>query len=309
MDDVPGEGLGWSLRSRQVRKPRRHAAAWASAIRFAAVCAALGSAAGSSGVTASAQGTEPVDRYPGAAAAYAVMIDGRLAWGRALDTGRPPASLAKLLTAMVLLDNRWDPQARIAISTGAAAMPAVRLGLHAGESLLAGDALVAMLVRSANDACAALVEHAAGSPAAFATRMNERAATLGMRGSHFVDPCGLDAAGQRTTARDMLRLAQAAYEYPAIAKAVAQRSAYIDTASGRHLQFDNGNLLLGQIDGVIGMKSGFTSAAGRCLIALARRGDHQVWLVLLDAPNRWSVATGILFEAFDLAAQSARRAQ
>jgi len=254
---------------------------------------------------ATAQDAPPVDRYPGAAAAYVVMIDGRLAWARAIDAPRPPASLAKLLTAIVLLEGNWDPQAQILVSANAAAMPAARLGLRAGDTLRASDALVAMLVRSANDACAALVEHSAGSFAAFANQMNERAQILGMSASHFVNPCGLDAADQRTTVRDLLRLAQAAYAHPAIAVAVALRSASVDTTSGRHLRFDNGNLLLGQMNGVLGMKSGFTSAAGRCLIALARRGGHEVWLVLLDAPNRWTVATGILFEAFDLAEQSA----
>jgi D-alanyl-D-alanine carboxypeptidase (penicillin-binding protein 5/6) len=134
--------------------------------------------------------------------------------------------------------------------------------------------------------------------------MNERARKLGMSASHFVNPCGLDAPGQYSTVRDLLLLAQAAYEHPQIAAAVAQRSASVDTVSGRRLHFENGNLLLSQMDGVIGMKSGFTTAAGRCLIALARRGTHQVWLVMLDAPQRWSVASGILFEAFDLAAQS-----
>ncbi|HXW64070.1 MAG TPA: hypothetical protein VEK74_03215 [Burkholderiaceae bacterium] len=251
-----------------------------------------------------AQSTLPVDRYPGAAAAYGVVVDGQLAWARAIDAPRPPASLAKLLTAIVLLDGNWDSQAQIVVSKSAAEMPAVRLGLRAGDALGAGDALLAMLVRSANDACAALVEHAAGSFADFARRMNERAQKLGMSASHFVDPCGLDAPGQYTTVRDLLRLAQAAYEHPQIASAVARRNASIETAAGRHLYFENGNLLLSRMDGVIGMKSGFTSAAGRCLIALARRGTHQVWLVMLDAPQRWSVAMGILFEAFDLAAQS-----
>ncbi len=258
---------------------------------------------------AAAQGTAPIDRYPGAAAAYGVIVDGQLAWGRAIDEPRAPASLAKLLTAIVLLDENWDPKAAIVVSKSAAAMPAVRLGLHAGDELAASDALIAMLVRSANDACAALVEHAAGSFAAFAQLMNERAQILGMRASHFVNPCGLDAPGQYSTVRDLLRMAQAAYAHPQIAAAVAKRNASLETAAGRHLRFDNGNLLLSQMDGVIGMKSGFTSTAGRCLIALARRGSHQVWLVMLDAPQRWSVASGILFEAFDLAVQTQATAQ
>ena len=283
----------WTGLSR--RTARAHTATF-GLLALTFIRCALGAAAAPSAL--------PVDRYPGAAAAYGVVVDGQLAWGRAMDAPRQPASLAKLLTAIVLLDGNWVPSAPIVVSKSAAAMPAMRLGLRAGDALAASDALLAMLVRSANDACAALVEHAAGSFAAFAALMNERAQMLGMSASHFVNPCGLDAPGQYTTVRDLLLLAQAAYEHPEIAAAVAQRSASVDTASGQHLHFDNGNLLLSRMDGVIGMKSGFTSVAGRCLIALARRGPHQVWLVMLDAPQRWSVASGILFEAFDLAVQS-----
>jgi len=292
------------LLGRKAQRPRSTRAHSSGALRaaFAAAGFAAATLAWAAGASAVAS---PVDRYPSAAAAYAVQIDGRLAWGRAIDTPRAPASLAKLLTAIVLLDKNWDPKSAIRVSESAAAMPAVHLGLRAGDSLRADDAMTAMLMRSANDACAALVEHAAGSFARFAHEMNERAHELGMSASHFVNPCGLDAAGQHTTARDLLRLAQAAYEYPAIAAAVGRRNASIDTMAGEHLHFDNGNVLLGQMDGVIGVKSGFTSEAGRCLIALARRGPHEVWLVLLDSPNRWGVAAGILFEAFDLAAQSA----
>lgn len=300
MRSVRGPRSGSPLRSGCAQPLDRPGRARLCALHAAACIWTLALLCKASGATESL----PLDRYPGAAAAYAVMVDGRLAWARALDAPRPPASLAKLLTALVLLDSGWDPQAQIAVSKTAAAMPAVRLGLQAGDSLRAGDALVAMLVRSANDACAALVEHAAGTFASFAARMNERATRLGMSASHFVNPCGLDADQQHTTARDLLRLAQAAYERPAIAAAVAQRSASLDTTSGRHLRFDNGNLLLGAMDGVMGIKSGFTSAAGRCLIALARRGPHQVWLVLLDAPNRWRVGMGMLYDAFDLAATS-----
>ena len=296
-----GTACGPRRRSDFLRGIKRTSIAAASVVLVSfAVCAA--SATG-------ADRSLPVDRYPGAAAAYGVVVDGQLAWGRAIDEPRPPASLAKLLTAIVLLDGNWSPQLTIVVSKSAAAMPAVRLGLHEGEALAASDALLAMLVRSANDACAALVEHAAGTFPAFAKLMNERAQMLGMNASHFVNPCGLDAPGQFSTVRDLLRLAQAAYEHPQIAAAVAQRSASVATTAGRLLHFDNGNLLLGQMDGVIGMKSGFTTAAGRCLIALARRGTHQVWLVMLDAPQRWSVASGILFEAFDLAVQSQANTQ
>lgn len=240
----------------------------------------------------------PVDAYPGAAAAYIVVADGRPLWLREPAARRQPASLAKLLTALVLLEDSWHADARIEVSPRAAAIEGSRLGLRAGESLRAEDALVALLVRSANDACVALAEHAAGSLERFAVRMNARAAELEMRDSHFVHPCGLDAPGQRSSARDLLRLAAAAMQMPAIARTVARPAATVVTQGGRRLAMHNGNALLGRVDGVVGIKSGYTRGAGKCVIVLAHRGPHSVWLVMLGAPNRWWVAAGIIDAAF-----------
>jgi D-alanyl-D-alanine carboxypeptidase (penicillin-binding protein 5/6) len=239
-----------------------------------------------------------VDAYPGAAAAYVVAVDGRLHWARNPDLPRPPASLAKLLTAVVLLDDRtWDDAARIEVSAAAAAIEGSQLGLRRGEALRAEDALTALLVRSANDACLALVEHFAGSIGNFVDRMNTRAAALGMSRSRFRHPCGLDAPGQQSTARDLLRVAGVALAQPAIASRVALARAEIATLGGRRLAFVNGNALVGRVDGVIGMKSGFTTRAGKCVIAVAQRGEHRVWLVMLGAEERWWTASGMIESA------------
>ncbi len=242
----------------------------------------------------------PIDAYPGAAAAYLVAVDGRLIWARHPDLPRPPASLAKLLTAVVLLeDPRWDEAARIEVSDAAAAVEGSQLGLRGGEALRAGDALTALLLRSANDACVALAEHFAGSVGQFVERMNARAAALGMADSRFGHPCGLDVAGQRSTARDLLRLAGFALGLPAIAARVTLARAEIATLDGRRLSFVNGNALVGRVEGVIGMKSGFTTRAGKCVIAIAQRGDHRVWLVMLGAGERWWTAAGMIDAAFE----------
>lgn len=246
----------------------------------------------------------PIDAYPGAAAAYIVVADGRPLWVREAAVPRQPASLTKLLTALVLLEGGWHPEAEVVVSSRAAGVEGTRLGLRAGETIRARDALVALLVRSANDACIALAEHTAGSLPAFAARMNARAATLGLHDSRFVHPCGLDAPGQKSSARDLLRVAIAAMDEPEIARIVALREAVVTTGGGRQLAMHNGNALLGRVDGVVGIKSGYTSGAGKCVIALARRGPHSVWLVMLDAPNRWWVAAGVIDAAFrDLAAR------
>ncbi len=244
------------------------------------------------------------DPYPRAAAAYAAVVDGELLWGRNLDVRRAPASLTKLLTALVLLDADWQPDALLPVSHSAAHAARARVGLRTGELVRAQDALTAMLMHSANDACLALAESAASSLEAFAARMNERAERLGMRDSHFVHPCGFDADGQYSTVNDLLRLARAAHADPRIAQIVAQEQATIDTSSGRQLAFRNTNQLLGHLDGVVGLKTGYTAQAGRCLIAVAEQSGHRVWLVLLDAHHRWGAAHRIISDAFAVAARS-----
>jgi serine-type D-Ala-D-Ala carboxypeptidase (penicillin-binding protein 5/6) len=243
------------------------------------------------------------DPFPSAAVAYATVLDGELLWGRNLDIHRAPASLTKLLTALVLLDSDWQPDALLPVSHAAAHVPRQRVGLRSGERVRAEDALTAMLVHSANDACMALVEHAAPSLAEFADRMNARATQLGMNDSHFVHPCGFDEDGQYSTVSDLLRLAKAAHADPRIASIVAEERTTITTASGRKLTMSNTNQLLGHLPGVVGLKTGYTAQAGRCLIALAEQSGHRVWLVLLDSHRRWSTAHRLITAAFATAAR------
>jgi D-alanyl-D-alanine carboxypeptidase (penicillin-binding protein 5/6) len=227
-----------------------------------------------------------------------VVVDGELLWGRNMDKRRAPASLTKLLTALVLLDSNWHPDAVLDVSHVAAHITHPRVGLRTGDTLTAADALTAMLMHSANDACMVLVENAAGSPSAFAVRMNARAQQLGMHDSHFVHPCGFDADEQYSTVNDLLRLARAAHADSRIARIVAQQEASIETGRGRQLEFRNTNQLLGRIDGVMGLKTGYTAQAGHCLIAVAEQSGHRVWLVLLDSQRRWQSAHRMLVDAF-----------
>jgi D-alanyl-D-alanine carboxypeptidase (penicillin-binding protein 5/6) len=242
--------------------------------------------------------TDSHDPYHRSASAYAAVLDGELLWGSNLDVRRAPASLTKLLTALVVLDSDWQPDALLSVSHDAAHTKHPRAGLRTGESIRADDALTAMLMHSANDACLVLAEHAAGSLDAFAARMNARAAALGMQDSHFVHPCGFDADGQYSTVNDLLRLAKAAHGDPRIAQIAAQEQATIYTASGRGLAFRNTNQLLGRLGGVVGLKTGYTQHAGHCLIAVAEQSGHRVWLVLLDSPRRWWTAHRIITDAF-----------
>lgn len=240
----------------------------------------------------------PIDLYPRAAAAYAVAIDGEIRWAGALDAPRPPASLAKLATAIVLLEADWDPRATVTVGPRAAAAVGARIGLRRGERLRAQDALVAMIMRSANDACLALVEHRDGDAATFAARVNERLRELGFESTRIVNPCGLDAPGQTSTARELLELARLAARYPSVRAAAVTPKARIETLDGRRIDIVTTNQLIGRVDGITGLKTGYTSQAGTCVIATAQREGVSVEVVLLGAPDRWWTAASLIEEAF-----------
>ena len=245
------------------------------------------------------------DPYPKAAAAYLVTVNGAVLWQRAPERPLPPASLTKIMTALVLLDD-WQPEAVVRVSPRAAAAIGSRIGLRAGDELRLADAFDALLVASANDACLALAEHAAGSVERFVARMNARARALELAATTFKNPCGLDEPGHLSTARDLQRLANRAMQAPEIARAVALPTVEVRTLAGRALRKPSGNLLLGRVPGAIGVKTGYTRRAGKCLAALVRRGRDEVSLVMLDAPDRWWTASILIDDAF-AALDAARR--
>lgn len=238
------------------------------------------------------------DPYPHAARSYLLVRDQQVLWQRAPTLQLQPASLAKLLTALVVLESDWDAERWLTVSKYAASVPPSRLGLQAGEQITAGAALAAMLIRSANDACRVLVEGFSSDLTAFRTRMKARAARLGMTDSNFVDPCGFDASGQYSTVTDLLKLAQAARSVPLIAHLTALPDAQLTTRAGRAIKFTSTNALLGRLEGTEGLKTGNTSQAGQCLIAYVRRQDHEIWLVMLGGTQRWWLAHGMIDDAF-----------
>lgn len=238
------------------------------------------------------------DPYPHAARSYLLVRDHEVLWQRAPTLQLQPASLTKLLTAMVALESDWDADRWLTVSKHAASVPPSKLGLQAGEQITAGAALAAMLIRSANDACRVLVEGVTSDLTAFRTRMNARAVQLGMTDSNFVDPCGFDASGQHSTVTDLLKLAQSARAVPLIARLTALPEAQLTTRAGRSIKFASTNALLGRLPGTEGLKTGNTSQAGQCLIAYVRRQDHEIWLVMLGGTQRWWLAHEMIDDAF-----------
>lgn len=238
----------------------------------------------------------PADPFPGAAAAYLVLVDGVPLWERRADARRSPGSLAKLMSALLVLEDGRLEEA-VSVSRTAAAARGSRLGLRAGERWPAHALLAAMLVGSANDACAALAERGGGT-AEFIARMNDRSASLGLRDTHFGDPCGFDAEHQYSSARDLARLALEAMQRPRIAALVGRPEIEVaSTGRERVLRVKNTNVLIEHFPGVIGVKTGQTRRAGHNLIALAERDGRRVLLVMLGARDRWWGAHAILARA------------
>ncbi len=236
--------------------------------------------------------------FPKSGAAYLVLRDGQPIWGASTDGPRQPASLAKMMLALLALESARAPERLVLVSTGAAAATGKRLGLHAGERFRAVDLLAASVIASTNDACRALAEDLGGSRERFTIAMNARAVALGMLDTRFADPCGHDRPGQHTTAADMAKLAQAVARHPQYMRLAALQETSVRSADGgREIRLKNTNALLGYA-GVIGLKTGYTPGAGTCLAALAEREGVRVLLVILGGSDRWWDAAAMIERAF-----------
>ncbi len=251
------------------------------------------------------------DPYPWIAAAYLVKRDGAVLWAGNAHARLAPASLAKMMTALLAIESgRLDEP----MTVGASVLRATgtRIGLTPGERFRTRDLLAATIVRSANDACRALAERLGPSVERFVARMNERAARLGMADTRFADPCGHDREGQYSSAADLARLAEEVIghdEYLRLARMQKVRIRTLPRGAGatataaagagtRSFTLRNTNALLGRYEGAIGLKTGYTEGAGNCLVALVERNGVRVLAVLLNAPNRWWNAAGLLDRAF-----------
>jgi serine-type D-Ala-D-Ala carboxypeptidase (penicillin-binding protein 5/6) len=226
---------------------------------------------------------------PSIRASSYLLIDartGRPLVGRSADVVRSVASTQKLLTALVVLD-AGSLDKKVTVQSTDTQVEPTKLGLRAGETYTRRTLLYAFLIKSANDIGKVLARDVAGSQGAFAERMNAKARALGMRASYFVNPHGLTAPGQRSTARDMARVAMAAYRSDFIRDAVKRKYYSFRFANGKTITLKNTNDLLGVMPECNGMKTGYTNAAGRCLISSATSGSKHVILIQLGTKTKY----------------------
>ncbi len=233
-----------------------------------------------------------------AAAAWLLVDAGSGAELAAFDAGtpRPMASVTKLMTALVVVENT-SPDEIVVISESAAATGEAEIGLVPGETWTVRELLAATLVRSGNDAAVALAEHVGGGDAAtFVAMMNEKAAQLGLVDTSFANPHGLDDPDHYTSARDLAALAVVVLADPLIARTVRTHVVkFRSDPEGRSRRAINTNRLLGAYPGVVGMKTGYTGDAGRVLVAAADIGGRILISVVMNAEDHFD-ATRRLFE-------------
>jgi D-alanyl-D-alanine carboxypeptidase (penicillin-binding protein 5/6) len=199
------------------------------------------------------------------------------------DTPRPMASITKIMTVLLAVEN-GNLDEEVLISEEAAGAGGQEIGLVAGESVTLGALVRAALIRSGNDAAAAIAEHIGGSVEGFAMMMNDRAEELGMTNTHFVNPHGLDVAGHYSSPRDMLIVGRQAMAIPAIAEiAKARMLVFPDSPSGTARAASNTNRILNSYEGAIGVKTGETPNAGLTYVGAAERDGRRVFAVVFNS--------------------------
>jgi serine-type D-Ala-D-Ala carboxypeptidase (penicillin-binding protein 5/6) len=225
---------------------------------------------------------------------------GRVLWREHPERVLPIASLTKMMTALVVVD-RVGPHARVKITKEALAYTGSGVGLlPRGKRIPVRTMLYGLLLPSGNDAAIALSLRAAGSQARFIALMNQRASAMGLVCSRFATVSGIKDRGNHSCAPDLAALARAVLREPRLARIVGSRSASLRfPIKGHKLYLYNNNPLLRTgYRGTTGVKTGYTDAAGRCLVATARRGPIRLGVVLLDSPDPSRQAQRLLDRGF-----------
>ena len=242
---------------------------------------------------------------PDLSAPSAILADldtGQVLFQKDARSPRPIASLTKIMTALLVLE-RSDPDDVVTVSEDAVIpeddRPGVSaLGLEVGERIGVGDLLYALLLQSANDAAVALADHVSGSESRFVKRMNARAEEMGMIRTRFRSPNGLDDRGF-STALSLMRLTRTAMSTPRFADIVSTEFHTIPSPAGGERHIQNRDALLWLYPGTTGVKTGYTSKAGYCIVATAERDGRRLVAVVLGAPaDAFSDAAALLDHGF-----------
>ncbi|MNB89362.1 D-alanyl-D-alanine carboxypeptidase DacB precursor [compost metagenome] len=233
------------------------------------------------------------------AAALIDVESGRLLYSSRGDEPMLIASLTKIMTAIVAIEN-GDLASKVKVGKNAFAKEGSSLYLKQGEEMLLEDMLYGLMLRSGNDAATAIAEHVGGSEQGFVYMMNAKAEELGLKNSHFANPHGLDAEGHYSSANDMAVLTAYAMHNPVFKEIVKTQE---KTADNPYEKWDykwaNKNKMLRLYEGADGVKTGYTKKALRCLVSSATRGGQQLVAVTLNDGNDWNDHAALLNFGFN----------
>ena len=218
---------------------------------------------------------------------------GAVLWEKDADRKMGIASTTKIMTALVALEEGTLTDT-VTIRPEWTAVEGSSMYLKPGQIYTLEELLYGMMLSSGNDAATAVACHIAGDEAAFAGKMNEKAKALGLTGTSFENPHGLDGEAQYSTARDLAALTVCAMENPDFARIVGTRSTQI-----RNETFVNHNKLLWRCEGVLGVKTGYTKASGRTLVSCCERGGTRYVCVTLNDPEDWKDHQALYDWAYD----------
>ena len=221
--------------------------------------------------------TDTTTKFPSSLNAKAAcLIDadsGMVLFAKNADEKLPMASTTKIMTALIALESS-DLSDTITFSAHAASMPDVQLNAMSGEQFTLRDLLYSLLLESHNDTAVAIAEHVSGSTEAFADKMNEKAAELGLSSTHFVTPNGLDADEHYTTAKELCLIASYALQNQTFCKIIRTPAhSFANRTNTKQYHVTNHDAFLTNYAGAIGIKTGFTGNAGYCFCGAAKRGD------------------------------------
>ena len=243
---------------------------------------------------------------PRISASAAVLMDvstGQLYFTKNASKRADPASLTKLMTAVVAVENgKLDDVVSITSRSSSIEMGSI-IDLHKGDKLLLEELLKAALVTSANDSTVAIAEHVGGSHDGFVRMMNVKAATLGLFGTRYVNTNGYHHPNHYTTARDLAVLTRYALGYPRINELVQTREAtvhWVEPQKREEKIINSNRLLAGGYDGSDGVKTGTTPMAGNCLIASATREERRLIAVALNCYDRYRDCATLLDYGFEV---------
>lgn len=241
-----------------------------------------------------------LEEEPRVGASGAILLDvqtARVLADRNAHQKLPMASTTKVMTALIALEyGKLDEI--VTVPASAYGVEGSSMYLNKGEKVSLEDLLYGLMLVSGNDAAIAIAEHIGGSVENFARMMNERAREIGCVNTNFVTPNGLPDPNHYTTAYDLGLIAATAMRNPEFRTIVG--TTYHQTTTGdvkRTLK--NKNKILWQYDGGNGVKTGFTKAAGRCLVFSAQRDGHDIVGVVLNCPDMWNDAMALLNYGFD----------